>query len=178
MKVKVWKVYEHLGELPPRLAKIKREQEAKQRGFEESREKGKRHRTERSYGINKFFEVILAARLAHGQQAWGAWSERDQRLYLRLWRHQITPDRTRIVVFEKGKWGLNPNEKFGGNQRRSHIEDIKRGVPTFAVLCTAKEIDSRHRKIVGFDPDYLIRLGEITEDEKFEYAKIAAKIPR
>src|SRR5581483_12073641 len=84
-----------------------------------------------------FFEQKLGVKLRNHQWSWGALDQASNRVFLRIWRAEISQSAKgeRVVVL-----GRDWNPKAPGNrERQRHIQAIGMGVPAIGVLSDHRE---------------------------------------
>lgn len=124
-------------------------------------------------GINAFFEQALGARVGNPRWSWGAYDERNNRVFLRLWEDEILagPDGAEISVLSLS----NPKGKPrpGWTERVKHLEAMADGASGFGVVCEKGKIGpDSHSGISSFDSKYLLKLGQTIEQDGRLYAKV------
>ena len=111
-------------------------------------------------GINAYFRDVLHAPVANIRWSWGSIDERSRRVFLRVWRMEIeTLDGKRSIRVLSNKKTNRP----GRSERIRHLELIRSGYAAFAVVCDKASQDAG--RILGFDHDQLLRLGQVTEKD-------------
>ena len=127
--------------------------------------------------INRFFTEVLGAQLRNPRWSWGATDTVNHRVYLRVWEDfiQSTANGERIWI-DSEKEARRPSNGFA--ERHRHVSMIRGGAEGYGVVCTAADPDTTEaRRIVSFDHDFLIRLGNITQEGGYTYAEIRERIP-
>ncbi|XAM00940.1 HNH endonuclease signature motif containing protein [Phycisphaeraceae bacterium D3-23] len=77
-----------------------------------------------------------------------------------------------LILGWKGK-----KKSHGYPEREQHVEDMKNGVDSYGVICTAKDPQaSGSRTITSFDHDELLRFGELIYDNDRVYASIVGRV--
>jgi hypothetical protein len=127
-------------------------------------------------GVNQFIEDTLGAKLKNRRWSWGAVDPVSNRVFLRVWEDNIKEDGAaeKVVVYWK-----NParEQSHGYVERRKHIDAIKSGAQGFGVVCRALDPHAKPRTIAEFDANALIKLGDLSEDDRAIYAQIVKWIP-
>lgn len=128
-----------------------------------------------SVSINRFFTETLGANLKNPRWSWGAVDPMHNRVFLRVWSDEIsgTSDGERVLVSID-----EPRIKSNGvSERQAHIQQIAAGAEGLGVVCEAADPSTRGaRKIVAFDRDTLLRLGEFTKENGRTFAKILGRV--
>lgn len=127
--------------------------------------------------ITRFFEETLGAKLNHHVQSWGAEDQTSNRVFLRVWEHnmQSDSDGEKVQVDWKEKKSRSPG--YGYGERRKHLEAIQRGALGIGILCKAVDQKAKITRIKSYDGDQLLVLGDIIDDDKVRYARIVRRIP-
>lgn len=126
--------------------------------------------------INQFFTDILGANLRNPRWSWGAVDPMTNRVFLRVWEDSIdrTGNADRIVV----DVDVPRRQSNGYSERKAHVDLIRDGAMAYGVLCTAVDPDTTEaRAIESFDETTLLRLGELTHENRTTYAGIDARVP-
>lgn len=126
--------------------------------------------------IGHFFADVLGAPLANLRWSWGAPHEGRSHVYLRVWEDQIVDiDGVQQVLVARDRPGYRSP---GTPERDAHLDLLRSGVPTFGVVCTAKNPSSPdNRSIRSFEDSYLLRLGEVSRDGADTYARVLGTVP-
>ncbi|MCA9315245.1 MAG: HNH endonuclease [Planctomycetes bacterium] len=121
--------------------------------------------------IGHFFAHVLGAPLANLRWSWGAHHEGRGHVYLRVWEDQIIEiDGEQQVLVARDRPGYRSP---GTPERDAHLDLLRAGVPTFGVVCKAKNPSSPdNRSIRSFEDSYLLRLGEVSRDGADTYARV------
>ncbi len=125
--------------------------------------------------ITPFFSDVLHAKLKNQVWSWGAHDETSNRVFLRVWDDQVEKRRgvERVRVDGKSAPG-SP----GRNERRAHLEAIRRGAEAYGVLCRAQDTNPvGSRRIKDFDENALVRFSRIFEEGDTVFAEINDRIP-
>jgi putative restriction endonuclease len=125
--------------------------------------------------INQFFEQTLGANLRNPRWSWGAIDPVFNRVFLRVWEHQIERHGKgkRVQIY----WKHNP-PGGGLSERLNHIETIKAGAEGVGIVCQVVGPPARGPwRIKSFNESPLLRLGRLTEDKDLIYAEIGESIP-
>lgn len=127
-------------------------------------------------GITQFFEKTLGVKLNNPRQSWGAIDADSNRVFLRIWEDQIENDGNGLKV--KVYWNEKRNKSHGYAERLKHLAVIQNGANGIGILCEAKDPNTTgERAIKIFDDEQLILLGNLSEDDKFRYARIVKCFP-
>jgi len=124
--------------------------------------------------ITPFFEEILGAKLTNLNWSWGAIDLASNRVFLRVWEDHIQTDGDgeKVQVY----WKKERNKSHGYPERRKHLEAIQNSAAAVGILCEADDINPvGKRKIKAFDDEQLLILGDLSEDDKFRYARIVRR---
>lgn len=126
--------------------------------------------------IGQFFSDVLGAPLANLRWSWGAHHAERGHVYLRVWEDQIVDiDGVQHVLVARDRPGYRSP---GTAERDRHLALLRAGVPTFGVVCTAKNPSSPdNRSIRSFEDGYLLRLGEVSRDGADTYARVLGTVP-
>jgi predicted HNH restriction endonuclease len=127
-------------------------------------------------GINRFFTETLGVKIQNPRWSWGAIDEKSNRVFLRIWKDQIRPDRTgqKVQVY----WTKRRNNSNGYKERLEHLQLVRKGAKGFGIMTQAVDPKTEAaRKIASFNADALFELGELSEDDNGAYAQIVRPIP-
>ena len=97
--------------------------------------------------VSKFFES-LGAPMVNPQWSWGAVSQDGERIYLKIWDHEILHEggvRYARPVINHG------SKSRGYPERLRHVEMVKEGVAVYCVVCTAKDPKALKMRIESFN---------------------------
>lgn len=111
-------------------------------------------------GINAYFRDVLHAPVANVRWSWGSVDERSRRVFLRVWRMdtQTLGGKSWIQVLSNQQ-----SNRPGRSERIRHLELIRAGYAAFAVVCDKASPEAG--RILGFDHDSLLRLGQLAEKD-------------
>src|SRR5258706_8282578 len=130
------------------------------------------HRSETK--ITPFFEKTLGVKLKNHYWSWGATDMASNRVFLRVWEDHVDDNDKRVQVY----WKKPRNKSNGYTERMKHLEAIQNGAYGIGILCEADDINPvGKRKIKSFDDEQLLLLGDLSEDERFRYARIIKRFP-
>ncbi|MGE3755815.1 MAG: HNH endonuclease [Planctomycetota bacterium] len=126
--------------------------------------------------IGQFFSDVLGAPLANLRWSWGAHHAERGHVYLRVWEDQIVDiDGVQHVLVARDRPGYRSP---GTAERDAHLDLLRAGMPTFGVVCTAKNPSSPdYRSIRSFENGYLLRLGELSTEGADTLARVLGTIP-
>ena len=63
-------------------------------------------------------------------------------------------------------------------ERKRHLEELRNGAKGYGVVCEAKEPRPiRPRSIAGFNHEFVLKFGELIEDDNGVYARIIDRVP-
>lgn len=130
-------------------------------------------------GINSFFSDILGVKLPT-LYSWGAVDNMTNRVFLRVWEHQIesVPDGERVYVADDEPRLASSSYKANFNERRRHLSCIRNGAAGFGVVSTADNPEStKSKRTRTFDATTLLQLGTLTKENGRTYAHIDARVP-
>ena len=98
------------------------------------------------------FLAYLEAPLANQRWSWGAVRPTDGAVLLRVWQdEQRKMDGawfTQVTFTEFSK--ENPSSR-GYAERLGHVELIRRGTPSYMVMCQARDVHANPREVASFD---------------------------
>lgn len=108
--------------------------------------------------ITEHFRDRLHAPLANHVNSWGAVSELNGDVFLKVWY-----DRRERVDGVTYRQLLNPSsfDKQGHAERRRHIELLEAGRRGFMVIVYAQDLDAARRKVGDWSPDRVIPIGRV-----------------
>jgi len=125
--------------------------------------------THHAKGINRFYADRLGIKLRSHVWSLGAIDTVSYRVFLNIWDDQV--DGQKVKVFWKGE------DKHGSRERQKHLDAIQSGFVGVGILCHPKDPNAKRRQIKTFDDEQLILLGDLSEDDKFKYARIVRSFP-
>ncbi|WP_454883984.1 HNH endonuclease [Sphingomonas oryzagri] len=105
--------------------------------------------------ISRFFSDRLQVPFNNDRWSWGAYDADHNRVFLRVWEHGFSDDKTTMEVL----WDDDPRTNAGANERRRHVERIAEGAQAFGVLCVRHDGLGENR-IKSFDAARLLLLGK------------------
>jgi putative restriction endonuclease len=126
--------------------------------------------------ISDFFKNILGSNLINKLWSWGAINPNTNQLFLKVWEDHLQTINgvERISILKKDPYDTSN----GFKERKRHIEKLLNGAEGYGVLCTAKDIHtSGNRAMAKFNHDFLLKFGELIDDDNRVYARIIDRIP-
>lgn len=112
--------------------------------------------------VSEFF-IKLGAPLLNRRWSWGAVSDLDCTVFLRVWQDQIrTYNGCRYVRVVRPVNTRNV-DKPGFQERLRHIATVQQGAPCYMIMCVAEDADASHREIQSFNDDELFVGGNIVD---------------
>lgn len=125
--------------------------------------------------INDFYREVLGANLKNPRWSWGAVDPLSNRVYLRVWKDQISqgPNGPEVQV----DWIPRVSESNGYNERAEHLQRIRDGAKGIGIVCVPRHLpNSDARQIESFDAKDFLLLGELRDDQTGTFAKIAGSV--
>jgi len=126
--------------------------------------------------ISDFHTNILGTNLRNARWSWGSYDPITNRVFLRVWEDEIrrVGNTERVLILRD-----EPRRASSGYQeRRSHIELIRKGASGYGILCKAVSPRATEvRKIKSFNDSELLQLDKITRESGGIYARIIGRIP-
>ena len=122
--------------------------------------------------INAFFREVLHAPVANARWSWGSVDERRRRVFLRLWRMDLSTLDGRQLISVLGR---PRSDRSGWRERARHVELINGGHAAYGVVCDKDSPEAA--TIRDFDHDYLLRLGRIVERDGRIYMEVDERVP-
>lgn len=127
--------------------------------------------------INHFFKDVLGATPKNSRWSWGAVDPVHNRIFLRVWEDDLDKNNgiEKVKVFRKNprRTGNFP----GRSERRQHVNALKNGAQGFGIVCKARDPNPQGpRTIESFLDKHLLRFGEMSEDEEFNYAIVSERV--
>ena len=96
--------------------------------------------------ITDFFKSLNAP-LKNPRWSWGALSEDERKVYLRVWHHEIEDENgTRYVPLIRGD-----KRKLGYRERLRHAQLIEEGVEAYCIVCKAADPRASPKRIRSID---------------------------
>lgn len=124
-----------------------------------------------SMRINAFFRDVLHAPVANARWSWGSVDERTRRVFLRLWRMDVSSLDGHQVIRALGSLRTN---RPGWGERARHLELIRSGYAAYAVVCDKDSPEAG--TIRDFDHDSLLRLGRVIDRDGMLYLEIVETV--
>ncbi len=100
----------------------------------------------------------LNAPLRNSMWSWGAVRESDRTVFLRVWEEGYRRIDNRRCIWVCDTDGAN--QTLGGNERRQHVELIKRGYRAFMIMCIS---EGNCEKVIDFNDEQLFVGGKLIE---------------
>ncbi len=124
--------------------------------------------------ISDFFENRLGVKLKNFRNSWGASNPDTKQVFLRVWEHDLrTIQGVEHIKILDADW---VGQSRGFPERKRHVEELRKGVEGYGVLCIAKDI-SGSRRIEKFDRETLLRFGKIIDEDNHVFAPVVGRIP-
>jgi hypothetical protein len=117
--------------------------------------------------INAFFTKCLRSPLHNPVWSWGSHDKKSNRVFLRVGEWAVSRKRKQLTVYHPDWDGSN-----GGGERQKHLESIRNGAQGYAVVVRFNDSG----KIVSFDDEKLIVLGDIFVKNGLTFARIDGEI--
>lgn len=117
----------------------------------------------------------LGAPLKNVRWSWGSLRAADGAVFLRVWEDGFKQlQGLQVVDVLHTTWeGRSP----GFNERKEHLELVKRGAPCYMIVCVAKDPSESPRVIESFDARYLYKGGQVLERVSHAYIQVVARVP-
>jgi putative restriction endonuclease len=131
------------------------------------------HRSE--IKISRFYEEILGVKLKNPAWSWGAIDLASNRVFLSVWNDRVKKDGNgeKVHVLWKEK-----EKSHGYPERRKHLEAIQHGATGIGILCETVDLNTnKTRKIKTFDDQQLLLLGNLSDEDESQYARIIKRFP-
>jgi hypothetical protein len=124
---------------------------------------------------SKFFIRKLGVKLRNIQWSWGAYDKKFNRVFLRVWRHNLNLKKDRVQILR-----INSKSKSRGYpERREHMKAMMKGAEGIGILCIAKDErpNAKVRRIKDYDDKDLLLLGRIVKKGEAFWARIIKQFP-
>lgn len=124
---------------------------------------------------SEFFAKKLSVPLRNSHWSWGAFDPISNRVFLRVWRHEIQNDADGECV--QILWE-NPESKSNGYPERcKHIEAIRNGADGVGIVCDVADKSAETWRIRDYDDETLLLLGVLFKRGRAIYARIVERFP-
>ena len=125
-----------------------------------------------------FFQNTLGAKLKNVVWSWGAENPDTNQLFLRVWEDDIDrsdEESSDRVLILGAYW---KRKSPGLPERKRHVEKLRNGAEGYGVVCEAKNPRPLlPRSIAGFNHGFVLKFGELIEDNNGVYARIIDRVP-
>jgi hypothetical protein len=116
--------------------------------------------------LTEFYKTRLNAPMLNNRWSWGAIKSDRSAIYLSVWQDEIKRDDPKDpksptwvdVLWSEEGWNEVNGASMARDERIRHIEDLKSGVPGFALIKVAKDIKIMPRAMKEFNSSYLIQI--------------------
>ncbi len=124
------------------------------------------------------FFKLLGAPLTNQRWSWGALREADNTLFLRVWQDETRKiDGKLHAMVTAHAWFKDDPGNLGYAERLRHVEASRKGAPTYAVMCLAKDKTVSPRVIEKYDRDQLFVGGGLRTDAGEEWLELTGRKP-
>jgi len=127
--------------------------------------------------ITDFFAGSLEAPLHNSVWSWGALRKRDGVVFLRCWRDTIRRVDGQSMIEVQWPETEIRKSKPGWIERNEHLQLMRNGHPTYAVMVTAKNVHANPRQIDFYNAKELFRLGQTIERDGVSLAQVLDRLP-
>ncbi len=125
--------------------------------------------------LTEFFKIKLNAPMLNNRWSWGAVSADKSVVYLSVWQDEIKRDVPKDpasetwvdLLWNEGLWSEVNGASMARDERSTHIELIKSGLPAYALIKIVRDVNAMPRQMKEFNSDYLIAIKNnfrVTED--------------
>jgi hypothetical protein len=120
----------------------------------------------------------LGAPFSNARWSWGAMRESDQALFLRVWQDETRKiDGKLHVMVTARQWYADHPNNLGHVERLRHLEAIRVGAHSYAVMCVAKDIEASPRVIHTFNRDELFVGGNLRTVDGEDWLELIGRVP-
>jgi len=130
-------------------------------------------------GINAFFTDELGASFRHRRMSWGAVRKADKVIFLRVWEEHFqekTASEARTVWILVDVWKADTPGSFGYRERQGHVERIRAGATSYAVICRHKVVKDDKWEIAGFDCEWVYPIVGLHDEDGETWAVLGSRI--
>lgn len=124
--------------------------------------------------LKELFEG-LGAPLVNARWSWGS-VRADGVAFLRVWQDQVIRRTGTLYVrltFGSPKEAISP----GYTERRKHVELVRKGAPSFLIMCQAKDRTAHIRTVRDFEREDVFRGGSIVKRGNAWWIELGPRLP-
>jgi len=120
----------------------------------------------------------LGAPLHNARWSWGSVRPVDGSVVLRVWQDETRRfDGKLHVMITARKWfGDDPNT-LGNSERLRHVQAIKDGSPSFAIMCVAVDAKASPREMATFNKDEVFIGGTVRAEDGEDWLELVKRVP-
>ncbi len=120
----------------------------------------------------------LGAPLHNVRWSWGAVRAADNVVLLRVWQDETRKfDGKLYVMVTARKWFADDPDNLGNSERLKHVEAIRKGAASIAIMCVAVDPKASPRKMASFNKNELFVGGAILEAEGEDWLELVKRVP-
>lgn len=93
----------------------------------------------------------LGARLHNNLWSWGAKTESERLVYLRVWEDEKKIIDGKYCVNVLARESFEGKKNLGYEERVKQVELVKEGAECFLIVCVARDTNARPRKVAYYD---------------------------
>lgn len=116
--------------------------------------------------LTEFFKIKLNAPMLNNRWSWGAVRPDRSAVFLSVWQDEIKRDDQRDptsqtwvdLLWNEGLWAEVNGVSMARDERVSHLDLVKSGIPAYALVKVARDPKAMPRQMKEFNSDYLIAI--------------------
>ncbi len=119
----------------------------------------------------------IGAPLANMRWSWGANAEHG-RTVVRAWKDETVDTKGGKYIRLINHVAYEEKQAHPGyRERQRHVEELRKGKPTYAVILEVKDPESRPRAVKSFDHRGVWLLGDLISVDGDDYARLVRYVP-
>lgn len=116
--------------------------------------------------LTEFFKIKLNSPMLNNRWSWGAVRPDQSAVFLSVWQDEIKRDDQRDpnsktwvdLLWDESLWAEVNGASMARDERVSHLNLIKSGIPGYALVKIARDPKAMPRQMKEFNSDYLISI--------------------
>jgi len=126
---------------------------------------------------DEFFRS-LGAPLHNARWSWGSVRASDKAIVLRVWQDETRQlDGKLHVMITARKWFADDPKNLGNTERLKHVEAIKAGAASFAVMCVAVDSKASPREMATYNKDEVFVGGSVRSADGEDWLELVRRVP-
>jgi hypothetical protein len=118
----------------------------------------------------------LGAPLHNKVWSWGATTEDENTVYLRVWQNETTviDGKNYVLIYAEE---VKERKRAGHSERRRHVNLIRSGASCYLIFCEPKKPLTMPRKVLDYISDRVYPTGELIEHQQSIWIEYLPGIP-